>query len=117
MVRGLVPRMGMITEAGGDVPNSPLSGLLDVAKLEDLVFAGWDINSKSLFEAAMQHKVLPTEQLEAARAALGAIVPWPAIWKSEYSTNLKGENVIASNNYREQIKAICANIADFKAKH
>ena len=105
MLRGLVPRMGMITEGGGDIPSNPLTGLLDLAKLEDLVFGGWDINSKSLFEAAMQHKVLPSEQLEAARDALGAIVPWPAIFKSEYSTNLKGEKAFELGYRRYEWKS------------
>jgi myo-inositol-1-phosphate synthase len=117
MLRGVVPRLGMITEKGSDLPGSPVADLLDLAPLEDLVFAGWDINAKSLFDAAIQHNVLPAAQLEVAREALSAIVPWPAVFKSDYATNLKGDNVVAASSFREQIKMISANIADFKAKH
>jgi myo-inositol-1-phosphate synthase len=117
MLRGVVPRLGMITEKGSDIPSSSIVDLLDLAPLDDLVFAGWDITSRSLFDAAIQHNVLPAAQLETAREALGRIVPWPAIFKNDYAANLKGEHVLPGGNHREQIKAVSANIADFKAKH
>src|SRR5271167_2718706 len=78
MLRGLVPRLGMITEEGDDVPGSPIGKLLEFAPLEDLVFAGWDINAANAYEAALQHKVLPLAQLEAVRDCLEKVVPWPA---------------------------------------
>lgn len=117
MLRGAVPRLGMITEKGGDIPNSPIVDVLDLAPLDDLVFAGWDITSRSLFDAAMQHKVLPAAQLETAREALGRIVPWPAIFKNDYAANLEGEHVLPAGSHRDQVKAVCANIAEFKAAH
>src|SRR5262249_28195493 len=103
MRRGLVPRVGMITEAGGDVPGSPVSQLFDFAKLDELVFGGWDIHAKSVYEAAPQHKVLPSSQLEAIRETLESIVPWPAIFESRYATKLGGKHVIRASSFREQI--------------
>ena len=119
MLRGLVPRVGMITEEGGDTPNSPVVGLLgsDLARLDDLVFAGWDINASSVFEGALHHKVLPAAQLEAVRGDLEKITPWPAIFKTDYATTLSGDNVIGSNGFREQIAIVSSHIEQFKAKH
>jgi myo-inositol-1-phosphate synthase len=117
MLRGLVPRVGMITEEGGDIPASPVAGLLDFAKLDDLVFAGWDINPANLLESALHHKVLPATQLEAVRGDLEHLVPWPAIFKSDYAQNLKGDHILASNDFREQIRLVSAQIAEFKAQH
>jgi myo-inositol-1-phosphate synthase len=118
MLRGLVPRIGMLTEESDISRTNPLHGLLDFAPLEDLVFAGWDIQQGNVYEASLKHKVLPTEQLGAVRDALEAIVPWPATFSKRYATTIQGENVLAEgNSYRDHIRLITKNIEDFKAKH
>jgi len=42
MVKGLVPRVGMITESDNPAPGEKLTDHLKFRGLEDVVFGGWD---------------------------------------------------------------------------
>jgi myo-inositol-1-phosphate synthase len=109
----LVPRRGMITErgAGRPAPDS-LAALLDFVPLEELVFAGWDVRFTNVYEGALQHKVLPREQLEAVRPALEAVQAWPAVFAQQYATNVIGEQRVCELNFRAEIATITRNIQE-----
>jgi myo-inositol-1-phosphate synthase len=118
MRRGLAPRIGMITERGGGegaLPPSPVSAALDFASLDDLVFAGWDIQTKSVYESALHHGVLPAAQLAHVKDELSRITPWPAVFTKAYAKNLDGEHVVRASGHRAEIEAILRNIEAFKA--
>jgi len=117
MVRGLVPRLGMITEPGTTGPGEKITDLLGFPKLDNIVFGGWDLQFKNVYEAALHHKVLPAAQLEQVKAKLEAMTPWPAVFSGEYAANIKGDNVVRVDNFRAELAAIEKSIADFKAKN
>ncbi len=118
MKKNLVPRRGMLTEpVATGMPASPLTRLVDFAPLEDMVFGGWDINPQNLYAGALQHGVLPPHQIAPVRETAEQIAPWPAIFKNEYSTNMRGDHVVKATSFREQIKCVVADIEAFKAKH
>jgi myo-inositol-1-phosphate synthase len=113
MIRGLAPRLGMVTERT-DARVTELTSLLDFAPLEDLVFAGWDVRHPNVFEAAVHHKVLPREQLEAVKDKLTGVTPWPAVFARRYAEKVIGDNVVNVKSYREEIALLTKNVEDFK---
>ena len=58
MVKGLVPRVGMITEAGNPAPGEKVTDFLQFRDLKDIAFGGWDLYGTDIYTAAQHHKVL-----------------------------------------------------------
>jgi myo-inositol-1-phosphate synthase len=116
MVRGLAPRLGMVTERTGNGSGlqEPLTTLLDVAPLGDLVFAGWDVRFANVYEGALHHKALPREQLDLVKDKLQTITPWPAVFKREYAEKVIGDNTVNVKTYRDEIATLTKNIEEFK---
>jgi myo-inositol-1-phosphate synthase len=114
MVRGIVPRLGMLTEAGNPAPGELITQHLKFRALEDVVFGGWDLQFSDVYAAAKHHKVLPDAQLDQIKDKLSAMKPWPAVFSGEYAANIKGENVVKVKNYREELATIEKHITDFK---
>ena len=94
MKRGFAPRVGMITEKTDARIAESITELLDLAPLESLVFAGWDLQFSNAFEGALHHKVLPAHVLEQVRTELERVKPWPAVFAKSYVGKLSGENVV-----------------------
>lgn len=114
MARGLVPRIGMVTEANEAKIAESITGLLDFAPLEDIVFAGWDVRFPNVYEGALHHKVLPKDQLAAVRDKLEAIVPWPGVFNKAYAENVQGENTVKVSGYRQELAVLKRHIEEFK---
>jgi len=114
MVKGLVPRVGMITESDNPAPGEKLTDHLKFRGLEDVVFGGWDLQFPNAYVAAKHHKVLADSDLDKVKDSLEAIKPWPAVFSGEYAANVKGENVIKVKNFREELAHIEKTILDFK---
>jgi myo-inositol-1-phosphate synthase len=115
MKKGVVPRRSMLTEPDDTVTADKLTDLLEFAKLEDLVFAGWDLNDESLYQGALKHGVFRAEQLEPVRAELEALRPWPAVFSKEYAKNLEGRHIVTSDGgHRGQIDVIKKDLERFK---
>lgn len=117
MARGLVPRIGMLTEKSDLAGESPIYEQFDFPPLEDLVFGGWDLQFGNVYEAALTHQVLPKEKLDAIRPTLEAMKPWPAVFQQEYAANLRGENVVRVNGMRAEVDRIMQDLKDFQKKH
>ena len=113
MIRGLAPRLGMVTERT-DARATELTSLLDFAPLEDLVFAGWDVRFANVYEAAVHHKVLPREQLDAIKDKLTSVTPWPAVFAKRYAEKLIGDNIVSVKSFRDEVALLSKNIEDFK---
>lgn len=114
MVRGLVPRVGMLTEPGNPAPGEQITDHLAFTPLEDVVFGGWDLQFSDVYAAAKHHGVLPDAQLDQVKEQLQAIKPWPAVFSGEYAANAKGDNVVKVKNFREELAHIEKTITDFK---
>jgi myo-inositol-1-phosphate synthase len=114
MKRGLVPRVGMITERTDARIVESVTELLDLAPLENLVFGGWDLQFENAFQGALHHKVLPAHVLEKVRPELERVRPWPAVFAKSYVGKLSGENVVRCSGMREEIGALERDLAGFK---
>jgi myo-inositol-1-phosphate synthase len=114
MKRGLAPRIGMVTERTDARIAESITELLELAPLESLVFAGWDLQFANVYEGALHHKVLPQHILEQVRPELERIAPWPAVFGKDYVERLSGQNVVRASNYREEIAILSRNLEAFR---
>jgi myo-inositol-1-phosphate synthase len=90
---------------------SPLiRDLVDLASLEDLEFAGWDIYPESAYEAASKAQVLRPDHLEPTKDFLRSIQPMPAAFDQNYVRRLSGTHVKAHKTLREQAEALREDI-------
>jgi len=114
MTRGLVPRIGMVTEHGDAKIAESLTALLDFTPLDRLVFGGWDVRFANVYEGALEHKVLPRDVLASVKDKLEAVTPWPGVFTRAYAQNVEGSNVVNVSSYRQEIALLRANIEEFK---
>jgi myo-inositol-1-phosphate synthase len=114
MARGLVPRIGMVTEPNDAQIAESITGLLDFTPIENIVFGGWDVRFPNVYEGALNHKVLPREQLAAVRDRLEAITPWPGVFNRSYAENVQGDHTVKVSGYRQELAVLRRHIEDFK---
>ncbi len=105
-------RLGKRTEG-----RSPLiKDFVSLARLDDIVFGGWDIFPDSAYEAARKAGVLDPPHLEKARKLLQSVEPMKAAFDRSYVKNLDGSNVKKAKNKFELAEQIKDDIAKFKRK-
>ena len=104
-------RLGKRTEG-----RSPLiKDFVPLAKLDDLVFGGWDIFTDDCYTAAMKAGVLTNETLNPVKDFLSGIKPMPAVFDPAYVKKLDGPNVKKGANKAELAKMLMDDIDRFKA--
>jgi myo-inositol-1-phosphate synthase len=106
-------RLGKRTE--GRSPR--IKDLVKLARLEDIVFGGWDIFPDSSYEAAAKAGVLDPHHLAMVKTFLSKIKPMSAAFDREYVKMLDGKHVKKGKNKYEIALQIKKDIADFKKKH
>src|SRR5579862_4196436 len=87
-----------------------------LAKLDDLVFGGWDIFPDNAYEAARNAGVLEPGDLAKVHKFLGGINPMSAAFDHNFVRNIDGKNVKKAKNKFELAMALKDDIADFKKK-
>ncbi len=87
-----------------------------LAKLDDLVFGGWDIFPDNAYEAARNAGVLEPGDLAKVHKFLGGIHPMSAAFDHNFVRNIDGKNVKKAKNKYELAMALKDDIADFKKK-
>ncbi len=113
---GSLTQMGRIRLGKRTENRSPLiKEFVPLADMKDIVFGGWDIFEDSAYEAALNAGVLPTEQLDSIRDALGAIKPMPAVFDQRYVKKLDGPNVKTGADWMDLADQLRADIREFKA--
>jgi myo-inositol-1-phosphate synthase len=73
--------------------NPLIKDLVDLAPLDDLRFAAWDVFADDAYDAATRAAVLRTEQLQRLEGALREVRPLTAAFSKEYVKRLDGPNV------------------------
>ena len=95
----------------------PISELVPLANLSDLVFGAWDIFPENGYESALAAGVLPPELLERVRPELEAVTPWPAVFDREWVRRLDGRHVKTGATKRHLADALIRDIDDFRSLH
>jgi len=106
-------RLGKRTE--GRSPR--IKDFVKLAKLEDMVFGGWDIFPDSSYEAAAKAGVLDPHHLAAVKPFLSKIKPMTAAFDHEYVKMLDGKHVKKGKTKYDIALQIKADIANFKKKY
>jgi myo-inositol-1-phosphate synthase len=115
---GSLTQMGTIRLGKRTEGRSPkIKELVKLAKLEDLVFGGWDIFPESSYEAAAKAGVLEAHHLAAVKTFLSKIKPMPAAFDREYVKALDGKNTKKGKTKYDIALQVKKDIADFKKKH
>jgi myo-inositol-1-phosphate synthase len=122
--RGLAIPIGSLTQMGtirlgkrSEYRIPFIKDFVPMARLDDLVFGGWDIFSDNCYNAALHARVLKTEDLEPARPFLEQLQPWPAVFNHEFVRRLNGSNVKAESSHLALIDGIRADIDTFRHKN
>jgi len=92
----------------------------DVAKLhslDDIVFGGWDIEDISMYERALEAKVLEKELIESVKEEASSVRTMPAVFDKEYVKKLDGSFVKKGKNKFELAEQVMKDIEDFKKKN
>jgi myo-inositol-1-phosphate synthase len=117
----LAPAVGSLTEMGtirlgkrteGRSPR--IREFVDLARLEDIVFGGWDIFQEDCYAAARTAGVLEPALLDQVRPELEAVKPMPAVFDQHYVKRLDGPNVKKGSSKKDLAEQLIADIRQFK---
>ena len=97
--------------------NPLIKDFVPLAKLEDVVFGGWDVYEDNVYEAASKAQVLEQGQLDAVKAELEAIQPMKAVFDRNFVKNLDGTHIKSEKSRRELADAVQRDIREFKEKN
>jgi myo-inositol-1-phosphate synthase len=115
---GSLSQMGTIRLGKRTDGRCPLiKDFVPLAKLEDLVFGGWDLFHDDAYEAARNADVLGREHLDAIEAELRTVRPMSAVFFPEFVKRLRGENVKPQTNKMELCEAVREDIRRFRSTH
>ena len=95
---------------------SMIKDLVPLARLEDLVFGGWDPIPDDAYTAAAKAKVLSPEHLSKLKTSLSAIKPMPAVFDKNVVKKLDGSHV-KKGSKRELANALIQDIRAFMDKN
>jgi myo-inositol-1-phosphate synthase len=119
--RGLAKPVGSLTEMGTirlgkrtDNTSPLIKDFVPIAKLDDMVFTGWDIYEDNVYESAANAKVLDKDMLLQLKPYLETIKPLPAVFDQYYVKRLSGTNVKKGKNKRDLAEQVRADIRAFK---
>ena len=120
--RGIGKPIGSLTQLGHirigkrTDNNSPaIRDYVSLAKLDDIVFGGWDIFPDNAYAAAVRAGVLDAKHLEPLRAELEAIKPMPAVFEQAYVKRINGPNVKKGTSKLHLAEQLMQDIKQFKA--
>jgi myo-inositol-1-phosphate synthase len=106
-------RLGKRTEAR----TPKIKDFVPLAKLNDIVFGGWDVFPDNAYEAARKAGVLEPKDLDKARKFLSGIEPMKAAFDQNYVKRLNGPNVKKAKNKLHLAEQIREDIRNFKKKN
>jgi myo-inositol-1-phosphate synthase len=106
-------RLGKRTD--GRTPK--IKDFVKLAKLEDLVFGGWDVFPDDAYQAALKAGVLDAKDLGKAEKFLKTIKPMKAVFDQSYVKNLHGTHIKKGKNKFDLAQQLRQDIRDFKKKN
>lgn len=122
--KGLAKPIGSVTQYGkirvgrGEAKQYlPVSDIVPLAKLDDIVFGTWDVYPQNAFQAAMYAEVLEEKDIIPVKDELQQIIPMPAAFDKNYAKRLDGDNVKNCQTRWQMVESLRQDIRDFKAKN
>ena len=91
---GSLTQMGTIRLGKRTVKNVPaIKDFVPLARLEDLVFGGWDIFTDNGYQSAIHAGVLDERLIDKVKTEMESITPMKAVFDKNYVRKLDGTNV------------------------
>jgi myo-inositol-1-phosphate synthase len=122
--RGIAKPIGSLTQMGTirlgkrtDNRSPLIQEFVPLARLDDIVFGGWDIFPDSAYDAARKAGVLGHEHLAAVQSFLEVIHPMPAVFDQEYVKKLTGTHVKKAGSKAELAEQVVADIEGFRKQN
>lgn len=94
-----------------------IKDLVHLAKLDDLVFGGWDIFEEDCYQSALNAGVLRKDLLDEVREELEKITPWKAVFSKDYVKNIEGPNVKEGKTKYDLAQSLIEDIQKFEEKN
>lgn len=94
-----------------------IKDVVPLAKLDDIVFGGWDIFEENVYEAAKNAEVLLQKDLDGVKDELQAIKPMKAAFDQNFVKRLHGTWVKDAANRWELVQQLREDIRNFKAEN
>ncbi|MGA9069742.1 MAG: inositol-3-phosphate synthase, partial [Terracidiphilus sp.] len=119
--KGLAKPIGSLTQMGTirlgkrtDNTSPLIQDFVPLAKLNDVVFTGWDIFEDNVYESAAHAKVLDEKTLLQLKPYLETIKPLPAVFDQFYVKRLHGTHVKTGKNKLDLANQVRADIQNFR---
>jgi myo-inositol-1-phosphate synthase len=106
-------RLGKRTE--GRTP--AIKEFVPLAKLDDIVFGGWDLFPDDAYQAAAKAGVLSKEHLGQLKDFLSTIKPMPAVFEQAYVKKLTATHAKKGKNKADLAAQVMDDIKEFKKKN
>ena len=101
----------------GKITEPLIKDIIPIAKLEDIVFGGWDIFPESVYDAALHAEVLTKEDIEKVAQEAKQIKPMPGAFDQEFVKRLNGTHTKSTTNKWELAQKIAEDIRNFKKEN
>src|ERR1041384_3614880 len=119
--RGISKPIGSLTQMGTirlgkrtDNRSPAISDFVPLAKLQDLVFGGWDLFPDNAYEAATEAGVLSKEHLGEVKEFLTSIKPMPAVFEQAYVKKLTATHAKKGKSKLDLAEQVMDDIKSFK---
>src|SRR5947207_2665243 len=121
--RGLAKPIGSLTQMGTirlgkrtDNRSPLIQEFVPLAKLDDLVFGGWDLFPDDAYQAASKAGVLSKEHLGELKDFLTTLKPMPAVFEQEYVKKLTATHFKKGKSKAEMAEQVVADIEGFRKR-
>jgi myo-inositol-1-phosphate synthase len=115
---GSLTQMGTVRLGKRTENRSPLiKDFVPLAKLEDIVFGGWDLFPDDAYQAASKAGVLSKEHLEELKGFLSGIKPMTAVFDQGYVKKLTATNAKTGKSKMDLAEQVIADIEGFRKKN
>jgi myo-inositol-1-phosphate synthase len=94
-----------------------IKDFVPLAKMDDLVFGGWDIYEDTGYESAKNAGVLNDRDLEAAKSFLKSIKPMKAVFDQKYVKKLSGSWIKTGKTKMDLATQLMKDIDEFKSQN
>ncbi|MGM9862190.1 MAG: inositol-3-phosphate synthase, partial [Muribaculaceae bacterium] len=119
--KGLAKPVGSMTQydkirvgQGADKKYLKYDEIVPMAKLDDIVFAAWDVYPANAYESAINAEVLKEKDINPVKDELLAIKPLKAAFDKNYAKRLDGDNVKTVKDRWDMTEQIREDIRNFK---
>ncbi|MCC6461344.1 MAG: inositol-3-phosphate synthase [Saprospiraceae bacterium] len=113
---GSLTQMGTIRLGKRTEPRNPrINEFVPLTQLDDIVFGGWDVYADTVYESALNAKVLDRYLVESLKDELQAIKPMQAVFDKSFVRNLDGTHIKTGATKMELAEQLMEDIRRFKA--